>query len=153
MTNGVYWVTNVVLGRAIGIDLGLKRTGLAVTDPEKRIATPLDVVDTRQLMAYLSKYIPKEAVDTIVLGLPLKPDGSPTHTTNAVRKLQEELGKAFPDIEIRLVDERFTTTLAQDAMITGGTKKKFRREKGNLDKISATIILQSFLEQRYWDRK
>ena len=141
------------MGRVIGIDVGLKRTGLAVTDPEKRIASPLDVVDTSQLMAYLQQYTRNEVVDTFVLGHPLKPDGTPTHTTAMVRTLQEKLKKAFPGKEIRLVDERYTTSLAMDAMITGGTKKKYRATKGNLDKISATIILQSYLEQKLWERK
>lgn len=141
------------MGRVIAIDVGLKRTGLAVTDPEKRIATPLDVVDTGQLMTYLHDYSLRENIDVFVLGLPLKPDGTPTHTTVAVHKLKEKLEKAFPGKEIRLVDERYTTSLAMDAMITGGTKRKFRKKKGNLDKISATIILQSYLEQKNWARR
>jgi putative Holliday junction resolvase len=141
------------LGRIIGIDLGLKRTGLAVTDPDQMIATPLAVVDTKTLLNFLIDYTRKEDVDDFVLGHPLKPDGTSTHTTEAVEKLTIKLQKAFPDKKVVLVDERFTTSLAMDAMISGGTTKKYRREKGNLDKISATIILQSYLEQKSFRKK
>lgn len=138
------------MGRIIGIDLGFKRTGLAVTDPDQMIATPLDVVQTDQLMDYLKKYVSAENVDAFVLGYPLKPDGSSTHTTAIALGLRDRLEKSFAGKKVILVDERFTTSLAQDAMISGGTTKKYRRKKGNLDKISATIILQSYLEQRSW---
>ena len=136
------------MGRIIGIDLGLKRTGLAVTDPTQMIATPLEVVGTRQLIDYLLDYLKREDVEGFVLGEPVKPDGSPTHTTKAVRSMCQKLRKTFPDKEVILIDERYTTSLAMDAMISGGTSRKYRRDKGNLDKISATIILQSYLEQK-----
>jgi putative Holliday junction resolvase len=138
------------LGRIIGIDLGLKRTGLAVTDPDHRIATPLEVIQTGQLLEYLKSYTLEEEVEAFVLGYPSKPDGSQTHATSAVRNFYAKLKQTFPGLDVILVDERYTTSLAKDAMIAGGTKKKYRREKGNLDKISATIILQSYLEQKSW---
>jgi len=141
------------LGRVIGIDLGLKRTGLAVTDPNQMIATPLGVVDTKKLLDYLKDYVAKEDVEGFVLGDPVKPDGTPTHTTEAVKTLNAKLQKAFPDKKVILVDERFTTSLALDAMVSGGTSRKYRRVKGNLDKISATIILQSYLEQKSFRKK
>lgn len=141
------------MGRIIGIDLGLKRTGLAVTDPNQMIATPLMVTNTDKLLDYLKEYTAKEDVEGFVLGDPLKPDGTPTHTTKAVRSMDKKLRKIFPDKKVVLIDERFTTSLAMDAMISGGTSKKYRRQKGNLDKISATIILQSYLEQKSQRKK
>lgn len=141
------------MGRIIGIDLGLKRTGLAVTDPNQMIATPLTVINTDKLLDYLKEYTEKEGVEGFVLGDPLKPDGTPTHTTKAVRSMDKKLRKIFPDKKVVLIDERFTTSLAMDAMISGGTSKKYRRQKGNLDKISATIILQSYLEQKSQGKK
>ena len=136
------------MGRIIGIDLGLKRTGLAVTDPDQMIATPLDAIETVNLLAYLKKYCSNEDVDGFVLGDPLKPDGSPTHTTEAVKKMAGKLKDVFAGKEVFLVDERYTSSLAMDAMLKGGTSKKYRRTKGNIDKISATIILQSYLERK-----
>ena len=136
------------MGRIIGIDLGLKRTGLAVTDPVQRIASPLRAIDTAQLLEYLKQYCSSEDVDGFALGDPVKPDGSPTHTTVAVKQMATKLNELFPDKELFLIDERYTSSLALDAMVKGGTTKKYRRDKGNIDKISATIILQSYLEQK-----
>ena len=136
------------MGRIIGIDLGLKRTGLAVTDPDQMIATPLLAIETAHLLDYLKKYCSDEVVDGFALGDPVKPDGSPTHTTGAVKKMASKLSEIFPDKKVILIDERYTSNLAMDAMIQGGTSKKYRRNKGNIDKISATIILQSYLERK-----
>ena len=136
------------MGRIIGIDLGLKRTGLAVTDPDQMIATPLRAIETAQLLEYLKKYCSSEEVDGFALGDPVKPDGSPTHTTAAVKQMANKLNELFPDKELFLVDERYTSSMAMDAMVKGGTTKKYRRDKGNIDKISATIILQSYLERK-----
>ena len=136
------------MGRIIGIDLGLKRTGLAVTDPGQMIATPLKAIDSSQLLEYLKQYCSIEDVDGFALGDPLKPDGSPTHTTAAVKQMAKKLNELFPDKELFLVDERYTSSSALDAMVRGGTTKKYRRNKGNIDKISATIILQSYLERK-----
>lgn len=136
------------MSRIIGIDIGKKRTGLAVTDPAQMIATPLEVVPTGQLWTFLKQYTAKERVEAFVLGYPLKPDGSPTHTTSMALEFRDILKKKYPDMEVVLVDERYTSSLAKDAMIRGGTTRKYRRDKGNLDKISATLILQSYLDQR-----
>ena len=136
------------MARLIAIDFGFKRTGLAVTDPEQIIATPLETVNTVDLQKYLDDYFQKEGVEKIIIGDPKKLDGSPTHTTEAVKNLYVQLRKRYPDKNVFLVDERFTTKLAMDAMIAGGTKKKDRKKKGALDKLSATIILQSFMEQQ-----
>jgi len=136
------------LSRIIGIDLGLKRTGLAVTDPDQMIATPLVAIETNQLLEYLKQYCLNEEVEGFALGDPVKPDGSPTHTTAAVKQMATKLNELFPDKNLFLIDERYTSSIAMDAMVKGGTTKKYRRDKGNVDKISATIILQSYLEQK-----
>lgn len=138
----------MIIGRIIAIDFGLKRTGLAVTDPERIIASPLGVVPTEQLVSFLENYISREKVDTLVVGEPRDLRGRDTDTSRKVRELYRRLQNKFPAITMHLVDERFTSSIAKDAMIRGGMKKKDRRNKGNIDKISATLILQSFLERR-----
>jgi len=135
------------MGRILAIDYGLKRTGLAVTDPLKMIASPLETVKTSELIEWIRSYIQQETLDLIVVGMPTNLDQSPTHTTKAVFSFIDELEKAFPSIRIDKEDERFTSKMAQQSMIQGGMKKKNRREKANIDKISATIILQSYLEK------
>jgi putative Holliday junction resolvase len=136
------------MGRVIAIDLGTKRTGLAVTDPLKLLANPLETIPTHTLFTYLTAYFEKEAVDTIVLGYPKSLDGTPTQMTPQVLQLQKKLAVAYPEKTIALVDERFTSKMAMQSMITMGSKKKDRKEKaGNLDKISAAIILQTYLEK------
>jgi putative Holliday junction resolvase len=135
--------------RVLAIDLGTKRTGLAVTDPLKILASPLETVETSQLTGFLKAYFAKEEVETIVLGLPTRLNGQDNEMTPRVMKLKEELEKAFPEKKIALVDERFTSKMAMQSMIAMGSKKKDRREKtGNLDKVSAAIILQSYLAQQ-----
>jgi len=135
--------------RVLAIDLGTKRTGLAVTDPLKILANPLETVETNQLSSFLKAYCAKEEVETIVLGLPTRLNGQDNEMTPRVLKLKEELEKAFPEKKIALVDERFTSKMAMQSMIAMGSKKKDRREKtGNLDKVSAAIILQSYLAQQ-----
>ncbi|HSF56223.1 MAG TPA: Holliday junction resolvase RuvX [Algoriphagus sp.] len=135
--------------RILAIDLGTKRTGLAVTDPLKILANPLETIETGQLMTYLKSYCAKEEVETLVLGLPIRLNGQDNEMTPRVMKLKEELEKAFPEKKIALVDERFTSKMAMQSMIAMGSKKKDRKEKaGNLDKVSAAIILQSYLERQ-----
>lgn len=135
--------------RVLAIDLGTKRTGLAVTDPLKILANPLETVETSQLMAFLKAYCAKEEVETLVLGLPIRLNGQDNEMTPRVMKLKEALEMAFPEKKIALVDERFTSKMAMQSMIAMGSKKKDRREKaGNLDKVSAAIILQSYLERQ-----
>ena len=136
------------MARVIAIDYGLKRTGLAVTDPGQRIATPLDVIETRQLFNFLERYFKEENVEVIVLGEPRRLDGRDTDISEAVRKVYHRLKERFRDHEVLLIDERFTSSMAMDAMIAGGLKKKDRRNTGMVDKISATLILQSYLESR-----
>ncbi|WP_026967688.1 Holliday junction resolvase RuvX [Algoriphagus terrigena] len=135
--------------RVLAIDLGTKRTGLAVTDPLKILANPLETVETNQLMTFLKAYCAKEEVEVLVLGLPIRLNGQDNEMTPRVLKLKQELEQVFPEKKIALVDERFTSKMAMQSMIAMGSKKKDRREKaGNLDKVSAAIILQSYLAQQ-----
>lgn len=134
------------MGRILAIDYGLKRTGIAVTDPLRIIATPLDTVATQVLMEFLKSYLTKAAVDEFVVGMPKTLKNEDSETAPFVRLFVVELKKAFPEKKVNLVDERFTSTIAKRALIEGGMKKSDRRDKANVDKISATIILQSFLE-------
>ena len=131
--------------RILAIDYGAKRTGLAVSDPLKIIASALETVPSETLIAYLKKYIQSEEVEAFVVGMPKNLDGSDTHGTGYVNQLIEELKINFPATPVHLVDERFTSKMAVQTMITGGMKKKDRQVKGNIDKISAVIILQSFM--------
>jgi putative Holliday junction resolvase len=133
------------MGRVLAIDYGKKRTGLAVTDPLKIIATALETVLTIDLLKYLADYMQKEEVEQIVLGLPVNLNSQDTDITAEVRKFADILKNQFPAPPVHFYDERFTSKMALQSMIDSGTKKKDRREKGNLDKISAVIILQSFL--------
>ena len=136
------------MGRILSIDYGKKRTGLAVTDPLKIIATALDTVLTAELMPYLKKYLETETVEEFVIGLPVNLNNQDTDATAEVRKFAEHLKSVYPDVPQNFYDERFTSKMAMQSMIDAGTKKKDRREKGNLDKISAVIILQSYLSSK-----
>lgn len=135
--------------RVLAIDLGTKRTGLAVTDPLKITANPLETIETSKLIDYLKSYCGREEVEALVLGLPTRLNGQDNEMTPRVMKLKEELEKTFPEKKIALIDERFTSKMAMQTMIAMGSKKKDRKEKaGNLDKVSAAIILQSYLERQ-----
>jgi putative Holliday junction resolvase len=134
------------MSRVICIDYGGKRTGLAVTDPLKIIATALTTVDTKDLISFLKKYFQEEVVELILIGHPLNLDDSDTHATPLVREAVKRLRKEFPSVPIQLVDERFTSKMASRAMIEMGMKKKDRQKKGNIDQIAATIMLQEYLQ-------
>lgn len=136
------------MGRILAVDFGLKRTGLAVTDPLQIIATSLQTLPTGEVIPFLKQYILKENVQEIVIGMPKRMDNSDSEIVPVVKQFIDKLEKEFPGMAISPVDERFTSKIAQRAMIDGGMKKKDRRVKGNVDKISATLILQSFLESR-----
>lgn len=134
------------MARILAIDYGMKRTGLAVTDTQRIIATALETVPTDKLMSFLKAYFQKEPVDQLVVGMPKRLNGQDTDMTQPVRELVIKLQEIFPDKPVALIDERFTSSIALQAMIDGGMKKKERRVKGNVDKISATLILQSYME-------
>ncbi len=133
------------MSRVLAIDYGLKRTGIAVTDPLQIIATALDTVETKGLIPFLKAYMSKESVNQLVVGMPKRLNNEDTDMTPYVKRLVEELNLKFPHLPVALIDERFTSSIAKQAMIDGGMKKKDRRIKGNVDKISATLILQSYL--------
>ncbi len=133
--------------RILAIDYGLKRTGLAVTDPLKIICTALTTVESPQLFNFLKDYFKNETVELIVIGDPKNLDDSDTHATPLVKKVIERLKKEFPTIPIVAVDERYTSKMASRAMIDMGMKKMQRRDKSNIDKIAATIMLQEYMEK------
>jgi putative holliday junction resolvase len=134
------------MARIVSVDYGAKRTGIAVTDPLQIIATALDTVRSHEAIAYLQNYASKEAVESFVVGMPKNLDSTDTNNTPLVKTFIKHLKKAFPDLPIYEHDERFTSKMALQSMIASGSKKSDRREKGNIDKVSAVIILQSFLE-------
>ncbi len=131
--------------RILSIDYGLKRTGLAVTDPLQIIATGLTTVDSKELISFLKNYFNKEQVELIIIGEPKNLDDSDTHATPLVEKCIKDLQKNFPDIPVKKVDERFSSKMASQAMIDMGMKKKQRRDKRLIDEIAATILLQGYL--------
>jgi putative Holliday junction resolvase len=131
--------------RILSIDYGLKRTGLAVTDPLQIIATGLTTVETPKLIPFLKDYFKKEEVELIIMGEPKNWDESDTHATPLVKKAVEKLKKEFPAMPIKMVDERYTSKLASQAMIEMGLKKKQRQNKALVDEIAATIMLQEYL--------
>ena len=133
--------------RIIAIDYGLKRTGLAVTDPLKIIATGLTTVESKQLIPFLKEYFSKEEVELIIIGEPKNWDDTDTHATPLVNKIIIDLQKNFPGIPLKKVDERFTSKLASKAMVEMGLKKKQRQNKALIDEIAATIMLQDYLKQ------
>jgi putative holliday junction resolvase len=134
------------MSRILAIDHGGKRSGLAVTDPLRIIATALDTVETKDLVPYLKAYLAKEPVEGFVIGLPTHMDGSATHGTMGVLQFIQEVKKQFPAQWVETVDERFTSRMAQQVLNQSGKGRMARREKGQLDRISATIILQSWME-------
>lgn len=133
------------MGRVLAIDYGKKRTGIAVTDPLRIIATPLETVLTQDLLPFLKAYTQREVVDEFVIGMPKTLKNEDSEIAPLVRKFVVVLKTTFPEKPVHEADERFTSSMAQRAMIEGGMKKKDRQVKGNADKISATLILQSFL--------
>lgn len=133
--------------RIIAIDYGLKRTGLAVTDPLKIIATGLTTVESKQLIPFLKEYFSKEEVELIIIGEPKNWDDTDTHATPLVNKIILDLQKNFPSIPLKKVDERFTSKLASRAMVEMGLKRKQRQNKALIDKIAATILLQEYLRK------
>jgi putative holliday junction resolvase len=133
------------LARIISIDYGLKRTGLAVTDPFQIIATGLTTVESKQLISFLRNYFAKEQVELIIIGEPKNLDDTDTHATPLVEKCIKDLQKNFPDIPVKKVDERFSSKMARQAMVDMGMKKMQRRNKALVDEISATILLQEYM--------
>jgi len=135
------------MSKIVAIDFGLKRTGLAMTDDNAIIASPLTTVDSASLMEFLIQLTSKESISTMVLGFPTRLDGSDTHITENVRLLKGVLEKQFPVIKIDLQDERFSSSRAMETIYMAG-KKKQMKEKSLVDKLAATLILQDYLSQQ-----
>ena len=133
------------MARIISIDYGLKRTGLAVTDPLQIIATGLTTVHSKELILFLKNYFSKEEVELIIIGEPKNWDDSDTHATPLVEKCIKTLQKNFPAMPIKKVDERYTSKMAKDSMLEMGLSKKQRRDKKLVDEIAATIMLQEYM--------
>lgn len=136
------------MARILSIDYGKRRTGLAVTDPLQIIAGGLATVSTSTLYDYLVNYVTREPVERIVIGKPMQPNGEPSENMARVEQFVNRWRRVQPQIPIEYVDERFTSVLAHRAMLDGGLKKKSRQNKALVDEISATIILQSYLESK-----
>jgi len=136
------------VARILSIDYGRRRTGIAVTDPLQIIAGGLATVSTSQLVEWLNDYVRREQVERIVVGEPKQTNGEPSENLPRVRAFVARWQKEHPEIPVTWVDERFTSVMAHQAMLDGGLKKKDRQNKALVDEISATIILQSFLESR-----
>jgi putative holliday junction resolvase len=140
-------LNTAALARILAIDYGKKRTGLAVTDPLQIIATGLDTVETDHLMAYLDGYFNKEKVEKLLIGYPTHTDGSPMELTTSIEHFIKQFTKRFPAIPIQKEDERMTSKMAVQAMVTAGLGKMKRRDKKLIDKVSATLILQNYLQK------
>jgi putative Holliday junction resolvase len=134
--------------KILAIDFGLKRTGLALTDDSKIFAFGLDTLESKTLMDKLKVLIPKEKIDTLVLGEPKRLNNEDSHITQNVYLLKEQLEKNFPEVKTVLHDERFTSKLASQSISMAGGSKKMKNDKGLIDKVSATILLQSFLDNQ-----
>jgi len=137
-------------GRIIAIDYGAKRIGIAVTDPLRIIATPLVTLEPNRLLFFLQSYLDKEVVSIFVVGMPVGLDGKPSTMSIAVAQLAVKLQEAFPKVSLYHYDERFTSTLAMQGLYQAGYRKKDRQNKANIDKVSAAILLQSFLNSRVY---
>ena len=135
------------MDRYIGIDYGRKRTGIAASDPLGIFASALDTIDSTKLIDYLKNYANGERIVAFVVGYPMNMNGQPSEAQADVDVFLKRLEKAFPGVPVHLEDERFTSVLAQRVMIDGGMKKSERREKGSVDRISAALILQSYLDR------
>ncbi len=137
------------MGRIMGIDYGRKRTGVAVTDPLQIVAGNLATVPTHTLLQFIKDYMAHEVVDRIVVGKPTQLNGQPSESMKFITPFVERLKKELPDMPVVMYDERFTSTIAHQAMIDGGMKKSDRRDKSRVDAIAATIILNDYLQSRY----
>ncbi len=138
------------MGRILAIDYGLKRTGIAVTDPLKIIASGLTTVPTAELMDFLEKYCLEQDVECFVVGMPMHADGNPSQIATHVDGFAERLRKKFPDRSVVRQDERYTSVNAQLIIQQSGIKKQKRRDKALVDKVAAALILEQYMEENYW---
>jgi putative Holliday junction resolvase len=140
------------LSRILAIDYGQKRTGLAVSDPMQLIASRLETIPTAEIWKFLEEYFRREPVERVLVGYPVQMNNQPSEALRFINPFVRAFTKKYPGVSVELVDERFTSKLAQRAMLDGGLKKSDRRNKALVDGISATIILQSWLEQKRYER-
>lgn len=136
------------MGRILAIDYGKKRTGIAVTDNMQLIANGLTTVATHELLTFLTNYLAKEQVERIIVGLPKQANNEESENMSRIRPFVKTLEKCFPNLPVEYVDERFTSVMAHRTMLDAGLKKKARQNKALVDEISATIILQTYLESK-----
>ncbi|PRX54111.1 Holliday junction resolvase RuvX [Flagellimonas meridianipacifica] len=136
------------MARILALDYGKVRTGIAVTDEMQIIASGLTTVETKDLISFLQNYIVKEKVELFVMGLPKQMDNTPSESETMIQAFLDKLKKQFPDIPVERQDERFTSKIAFQSLVDSGIKKSKRREKGLVDEISATLILQAYLERK-----
>ncbi len=136
------------MGRILAIDYGRKRIGLAVTDPLQIIANALTTIHSKDIWNFIAEYLEKEDVECIVVGYPKQMNNQASEAVRFINPFLKKLTKTYPDMMVKLVDERFTSKIAHQTMIDAGLKKKARQNKALVDTISATIILQSYLEQK-----
>lgn len=136
------------MGRILAIDYGKKRVGLAVTDPNQIIASKLTTVHTFTIWDFLKSYFEKEKIDKVIVGYPKTLNNQPSEAVIYINPFLKKFQKTYPEMDLELVDERFTSKMAFQTMIDGGVKKEKRKDKALIDAISATIILQSYLEQK-----
>lgn len=137
------------MGKILAIDYGGKRCGIADTDELKIIATAVDTVATKQLLDFLTQYISKNNVEALVVGEPIRMGGGLSEIEGEIQKFLKTFAKKFPELPIHRQDERLTSKMAAMEMVRAGIRKSKRAEKGNIDKVSAVLILQSFLEEKY----
>ena len=133
------------MGRIMAIDYGLKRVGIAVTDPMKIIASPLTTIAADQLLDYIKDYSEREDLEELVIGWPMGLNNMETDSTRAVQSIVAKIRNKFPDLKVQTIDERFTSKIATEAIRASGARKKQRRDKKLIDKVSASLILQTYL--------
>ncbi len=138
------------MSRIMAIDYGLKRTGIAVTDPLRIVISGLDTSPTKDLLIFLENYLQEEEVSIIVFGMPYHPDGQPAQIAPAIERFAKKVVKKWPDVEIAWQDESFTSVEARQVILQSGARKKKRRDKSLVDKVSATLILKGYMEANYW---
>ena len=138
------------MSRILCFDYGTKRIGIAVTDELRIIASPLVTCDTYEIFNFVDQYISKHNIELFLVGMPLDLRGKPTDATKLTKSFISSLSKKYPNINVDTYDERFTSKIAKDSLIELGKTKKYRRNKSNIDKISASIILQSYLTRKKW---
>ena len=138
------------MARILGIDYGTKRTGLATTDPLQIIATALETVPTEAVKSWLENYVRTETVERFVLGEPLHEDGNPAQIHDRVLEFRDWLEKTFPDLPVVLQDERYSSVRARSVILQSGAKRKKRRDKSLVDKVSAVLILEDYMRENVW---